>query len=154
MLEAGKKIPRFQAPDQDGKKRGFADLTGEKGAVIYFYPKDNTPGCTIEAQEFRDRLDEIHKLGFTVVGVSRDSQKSHCGFIEKHRLNFPLLSDEDGKVCEAFGAWGEKNMYGKKVMGIIRSTFVIGKDGKVLKAWPKVSVKGHVDDVVNSLSAL
>jgi len=154
MLSEGKKIPAFAVPDETGNVRKFANLTGPKGLVLYFYPKDNTPGCTMEAQGFRDSLAAFAKLGFAVAGVSKDSQKSHCSFIEKERLNFTLLSDTDGKLCEAFGAWGEKVNYGKKYVGIVRSTVVIGADGKVLKVYPKVSVKGHAEQVLEDLKAL
>ncbi len=154
MVKEGQKAPAFAAPDQGGRVRKLADLSGPKGLVLYFYPKDNTPGCTLEAQGFRDRLAAFTKAGFPVVGVSKDSQKSHCGFIEKQGLNFTLLSDADGKLCEAFGAWGEKVNYGKTYMGIIRSTFVVGRDGKVLKVYPKVSVKGHAQAVLDDVQGL
>jgi len=154
MLSEGKKIPAFAVPDETGKARKFADLVGPKGLVLYFYPKDSTPGCTLEAQGFRDHLAAFKKLDFSVAGVSKDSQKSHCAFIEKQALTFPLLSDPEGKLCEAFGAWGEKVNYGKKYMGIIRSTFLIGADGKVLKVYPKVSVKGHVEKVLEDVKGV
>ena len=153
MLSEGKKIPAFAVPDEAGKVRKFADLTGPKGLVLYFYPKDSTPGCTLEAQGFRDHLAAFKKKGFAVAGVSKDSAKSHCSFIEKQSLTFTLLSDTEGKLCEAFGAWGEKVNYGKKYMGIVRSTFLIGADGKVLKAYPKVAVKGHVEQVLADLGS-
>lgn len=151
MPSEGRKIPAFAVPDEAGRVRKFADLRGPKGLVLYFYPKDNTPGCTLEAQGFRDDAAAFKKLGFAVAGVSKDSQKSHCSFIEKQALTFPLLSDTDGKLCEAFGAWGEKKNYGKTIMGIVRSTVVIGADGKILKAYPKVTVRGHVDQVLKDL---
>lgn len=154
MLKEGQKAPAFAVPDQDGKVRTLADLSGAKGVVLYFYPKDSTPGCTLEAQGFRDHLAAFKRAGFAVAGASKDSPKSHCGFIEKQALSFTLLSDGDGKLCEAFGAWGEKVNYGKTTMGIIRSTFVVGKEGKVLKVYPKVSVKGHVEAVLQDLKAL
>ncbi len=154
MLKEGQKAPAFAVPDQDGKVRKLADLSGARGLVLYFYPKDNTPGCTLEAQAFRDHLAAFKKAGFSVAGVSKDSQKSHCGFIEKQALNFTLLSDADGTLCEAFGAWGEKVNYGKTYMGIVRSTFVVGKDGKVLKVYPKVAVKGHAEAVLEDLKSL
>jgi peroxiredoxin Q/BCP len=154
MLNEGKKIPAFVAPDETGTIRKFSELTGPKGLVLYFYPKDSTPGCTLEAQGFRDHSAAFKKLGFTVAGVSKDSQKSHCSFIEKQALTFPLLSDPEGELCEAFGAWGEKVNYGKKYMGIIRSTVVIGADAKVLKTYPKVTVKGHVEEVLEDVKAL
>ncbi len=152
MLSEGKKIPAFSAPDETGKVRNLADLSGPKGLVLYFYPKDNTPGCTLEAQGFRDHLAEFKRRGFAVAGVSKDSQASHCSFIETQGLTFPLLSDPEGKLCEAFGAWGEKKNYGKTYLGIIRSTFIIGAGGKVLKAYTKVSAKGHVEKVLADLA--
>ena len=154
MLTTGSKAPEISLPDQSGKVRALRDLSGPKGLVLYFYPKDNTPGCTLEAQGFRDRLEAFERAGFRVAGVSRDSAKSHCGFIEKHGLNFTLLSDAEGKLCEAFGAWGEKKNYGKTYMGIIRSTFVLGADGKLLKAYPKVSAKGHAEQVLKDLEGV
>jgi peroxiredoxin Q/BCP len=153
MIEVGKKAPAFTLESSDGGKVKLADFAG-KVVVLYFYPRDNTPGCTVEAQEFRDAVPALKKLGAVVLGVSKDSIASHCKFRDKYELNFPLLTDADGKVMEAYGAWGEKTMYGKKMLGIIRSTVVIGKDGKVVKHWPKVSVKGHVADVVDTVKAI
>jgi peroxiredoxin Q/BCP len=125
-------------------------LEPKKPLVLYFYPKDNTSGCTAEACDFRDNMNRLTGRA-TVVGVSPDSVKSHKGFSEKQSLNFPLLSDPDKKVLEAYGAYGEKKMYGKTVMGVIRSTFIIAPDGKVKKSWTKVKVKGHVDEVLGEL---
>ena len=153
MIEVGKKAPAFTLESSDGGKVKLADFAG-KIVVLYFYPRDNTPGCTVEAQEFRDAVPALKKLGAVVLGVSKDSIASHCKFRDKFELNFPLLTDADGKVMEAYGAWGEKTMYGKKMLGIIRSTVVIGKDGKVVRHWPKVSVKGHVADVVETVKAI
>jgi len=153
MIEVGKKAPAFTLESSDGGKVKLADFAG-KVVVLYFYPRDNTPGCTVEAQEFRDAVPALKKLGAIVLGVSKDSIASHCKFRDKYELNFPLLTDADGKVMEAYGAWGEKTMYGKKLLGIIRSTVVIGKDGKVVRHWPKVSVKGHVADVVETVKAI
>jgi peroxiredoxin Q/BCP len=153
MVEVGKKAPAFSLESSDGGKVKLADLAG-KIVVLYFYPRDNTPGCTVEAEGFRDAVPKLAKLGATVLGVSKDSIASHCKFRDKYKLTFPLLTDADGKVMEAYGAWGDKVMYGKKMKGIIRSTVVIGKDGKVAKHWPKVSVKGHVDEVVDAVKAL
>src|SRR3569623_1520251 len=153
MVEVGKKAPAFSLESSDGSKVKLADLAG-KIVVLYFYPRDNTPGCTVEAEGFRDAVPALKKLGATVLGVSKDSIASHCKFRDKYKLTFPLLTDPDGKVMEAYGAWGDKVMYGKKMKGIIRSTVVIGKDGKVAKHWPKVSVKGHVDEVVDAVKAL
>ena len=153
MIEVGKKAPAFTLESSDGGKVKLSEHAG-KHVVLYFYPRDNTPGCTVEAQEFRDAVPALKKLGAVVLGVSKDSIASHCKFRDKYELTFPLLSDPDGKVLEAYGAWGEKSMYGKKMMGIIRSTVLIGKDGKVKQHWPKVSVKGHVAAVVEAVKAL
>ncbi len=153
MLEVGKKAPAFTLESSDGDKVKLADLAG-KVVVLYFYPRDNTPGCTVQAENFRDALPALKKLGAVVLGVSKDSIASHCKFRDKYELNFPLLADADGEVMEAYGAWGEKVLYGKKSKGVIRSTVLIGKDGKVAKHWPKVSVKGHVDAVVEATKEL
>jgi len=153
MIEVGKKAPAFTLESSDGGKVKLADLKGNV-VVLYFYPRDNTPGCTIEAENFRDAIPALEKLGAVVLGVSKDSIASHCKFRDKYKLNFPLLTDEDGKVMEAYGAWGDKVMYGKKMKGIIRSTVIIDKTGKVAHHWPKVSVKGHVDEVVEAIKAL
>ena len=153
MVEVGKKAPAFTLESSDGGKVKLADYAG-KIVVLYFYPRDNTPGCTVEAQGFRDAAPALKKLGAVVLGVSKDSIASHCKFRDKYDLNFPLLSDPDGKVLEAYGAWGDKVMYGKKMKGIIRSTVLIDKAGKVAHHWPKVSVKGHVDEVVSAAKQL
>ncbi|HEV7557914.1 MAG TPA: thioredoxin-dependent thiol peroxidase [Kofleriaceae bacterium] len=153
MLEVGNKAPAFTLESSDGGKVKLGDYAG-KIVVLYFYPRDNTPGCTIEAEGFRDAVPALTKLGAIVLGVSKDSIASHCKFRDKFKLNFPLLTDADGKVMEAYGAWGDKVMYGKKMKGIIRSTVVIDKNGKVAKHWPKVSVKGHVDAVIDEVKAL
>ncbi|MGE0870732.1 MAG: thioredoxin-dependent thiol peroxidase [Kofleriaceae bacterium] len=153
MIAVGKKAPAFNLESSDGRSIKLADYAG-KVVVLYFYPRDNTPGCTVEAENFRDAVPALKKLGAVVLGVSKDSIASHCKFRDKYSLNFPLLSDADGKVLEAYGAWGDKVMYGKKMKGIIRSTVLIGKDGKVVKHWPKVSVKGHVDEVVEAVKEL
>jgi peroxiredoxin Q/BCP len=153
MLAVGKKAPAFTLESSEGGKVKLSELSG-KVIVLYFYPRDNTPGCTLEAQGFRDALPALEKLGATVIGVSKDSIASHCKFRDKYSLNFALLSDPDGKVLEAYGAWGDKVMYGKKMKGIIRSTVLIDASGKVARHWPKVSVKGHVDEVVEAVKAL
>jgi len=154
MVEEGKKAPDFRLPgiDENGKEKEFclSGFTKKGKLVIYFYPKDNTSGCTTEACDFRDNLNRIAKKA-QVIGVSPDSVKSHANFREKHGLNFPLLSDTEKKVLESYGAFGEKKMYGKVVKGVIRSTFVVGKDGTVLKKWSPVKVKGHVDKVLEFL---
>jgi peroxiredoxin Q/BCP len=153
MIEVGKKAPAFTLESSDGGKVKLSDHAG-KNVVVYFYPRDNTPGCTVEAQEFSAAIPALKKLGVVVLGVSKDSIASHCKFRDKYSLAFPLLSDPDGTVLEAYGAWGDKVMYGKKMKGIIRSTVLIGADGKVAKHWPKVSVKGHVADVIESVKAV
>ena len=153
MIEVGKKAPAFTLESSDGGKVKLSDHAG-KNVVVYFYPRDNTPGCTIEAQEFSAAIPALNKLGVVVLGVSKDTIASHCKFRDKYALAFLLLSDPDGAVLEAYGAWGDKVMYGKKMKGIIRSTVLIGGDGKVAKHWPKVSVKGHVADVIESVKAL
>jgi peroxiredoxin Q/BCP len=153
MLAVGKKAPAFDLDSSDGTKVKLADQAG-KIVVVYFYPRDNTPGCTVEAQDFTAAIPALKKLGAVVYGVSKDSIASHCKFRDKYKLSFPLLTDADGKVMEAYEAWGDKVMYGKKMKGIIRSTVVIDADGKVHKHWPKVSVKGHVADVVDTVKAL
>ena len=149
-IEVGKRAPMFTLPADSGEKVALKDLKG-KYVVVYFYPKDNTPGCTTEAQGFRDAAKELKKLDAVVLGISKDSIESHCKFRDKHDLNFPLLSDPEGKVLEKYGAWGEKKMYGKTFMGIIRSKAVIGPNGKVVAHFPKVRVKGHVEKVLEAI---
>jgi peroxiredoxin Q/BCP len=150
MLKEGSKAPAFSLDSSDGGKLALKDLAGQT-VVLYFYPRDSTPGCTVEAQAFRDAKKKLEARGAVVLGVSKDSIASHEKFRDKEKLNFPLLSDPDGKVIEKYGAWGEKNMYGKKSMGIVRSTVVIGPDGKVVKVFPKVKVKGHADEVLAAI---
>ncbi|MDD9936773.1 MAG: thioredoxin-dependent thiol peroxidase [Myxococcales bacterium] len=153
MIEEGKRAPAFTLASSDGDKVSLSKLKGQN-VVLYFYPRDNTPGCTTEANDFNKALKKLAKLDAVVLGVSKDSIESHCKFRDKYKLKFPLLSDPDGKVLEKYGAWGEKNMYGKKMMGIIRTTIIIGADGKVKKIFPKVRVKGHVDKVIEALKEL
>jgi peroxiredoxin Q/BCP len=153
MIEVGKKAPAFTLESSDGGKVKLSDHAG-KIVVLYFYPRDNTPGCTVEANDFNAALPAFKKLGAVVLGASKDSIASHGKFRDKFSLAFPLLSDPDGKVLEAYGAWGDKVMYGKKMQGIIRSTVLIGKDGKVVQHWPKVSVKGHAAEVLEAIKAL
>ncbi len=158
MVEVGDRAPEFclKGIDKKGKEGEFClkDLIGgKKPLVLYFYPKDNTPGCTQEACDFRDNMNRLTRLA-TVVGVSPDSVKSHQNFQNKHGLNFILLSDPDRDVLKAYGAWGEKKMYGKTREGVIRSTFIISPDGTVLKLWRNVKVKGHVDQVIETLKTL
>lgn len=146
----GKSAPAFTMPLDDGSKISLKDLRG-KPVVLYFYPKDDTTGCTAEACDFRDRMQAFK--GATVIGVSKDPIKSHQKFKAKYSLTFPLASDDSG-VCEAYGVWKEKNMYGRKYMGIERSTFIIDKDGKVRAEWRKVSVPGHAEEVKQALRSL
>lgn len=152
-IEAGKRAPAFTLPADDGGKVRLSDLKGQP-VVLYFYPRDNTPGCTREACAFRDGQAKLKKLGAVVLGVSGDSIESHGNFRDKYKLNFPLLADVDHTVAEKYGAWREKNMYGKKSMGIQRSTFLIGPDGKVAKVWKQVKVDGHDEQVLEALREL
>lgn len=145
-LKEGLKAPDFTLPCDGGGTLRLKDYRGQM-VVLYFYPKDDTPGCTTESCDFRDNFAALKRLGVAVIGISRDSVARHDKFKAKYQLNFPLISDEDGAVCEAFGAWVEKSLYGKKYMGIDRSTFLIGADGKILRIWRKVKVKGHVEEV-------
>ena len=150
MIKEGSKAPRFELPSSDGNDVSLGNFAG-KTVVLYFYPRDHTPGCTREAEGFRDAAAALKKKGAVVLGVSKDSIASHCKFRDKYTLNFPLLSDPDGKVIEAYGAWGEKVLYGKKSMGILRTTVVIEPDGKVKKIFPKVKVDGHAEAVLAAL---
>jgi len=152
-IEAGEKAPAFALTADDGAKVRLSDLKGQR-VVVYFYPRDNTPGCTREACAFRDQSVALKKLGAKVLGISTDSIESHGKFRDKHQLNFPLLADPDHAVAEKYGAWREKNMYGKKSMGIQRSTFLIDADGKVAKVWKAVKVDGHDVQVLAALKAL
>ncbi len=148
--EVGKKAPKFKMPTNGGGDVALADFAG-KHLVLYFYPKDDTPGCTKEAIAFSEHLEEFTKAGAEILGVSKDTVAKHDKFVDKHGLTIQLGSDDDGKVCEAYGVWVEKNMYGRKYMGIQRATFLIGPDGKVKKIWPKVKVVGHAEDVLDSI---
>jgi peroxiredoxin Q/BCP len=150
MLQEGKKAPAFKLQSSEGDTVSLDDFKG-KTVVLYFYPKDDTPGCTREAQGFRDALPKLKRKGAVVLGVSRDSIKSHCSFRDKYDLNFPLLSDPDGKVLRAYGAWGEKTMYGKTSEGVLRTTVVIDPEGKVAKVFPRVKVDGHVEKVLDAI---
>lgn len=152
-IEEGKKAPAFSLKATDGKVTKLSDLKGS-AVVLYFYPKDDTPGCTKEACAFRDRSSEIQSLGAKVFGISPDDVASHQKFAAKFELNFPLLADVEHAVAEKYGAWREKNMYGKKSMGIQRSTFLIDGSGVVRKVWKKVSVDGHDEQVIEALKAL
>jgi len=149
----GAKAPAFEMVAGDGRTVKLGDFKG-KPVVLYFYPKDDTPGCTIEAKEFRDAIPEFTKLGATVLGVSPDDSASHCKFTDKFDLNFPLLTDAEHAVADQYGLWVEKSMYGKKYWGVQRATFLIGGDGKIAKAWPKVKPEGHAKEVLDAVSAL
>ena len=149
-LKVGQKAPDFTAMNDKGEKVKLAELKGKK-VVLYFYPKDDTPGCTKEACAFRDGINEIKSRGAVVMGVSADSVDSHKKFKSKFDLNFPLLADSDKKMVEAYGVWKEKSMYGKKYMGIERTTFVIDEQGKIAHIFPKVKVDQHYDEVVEAL---
>jgi peroxiredoxin Q/BCP len=149
-VEPGQNAPAFTLTADDGSKVRLSDFKGQP-VVLYFYPKDDTPGCTREACAFRDQRGEFQKLGAAVLGISADSIESHVEFRDKFQLNFPLLVDADHKVAEAYGAWREKNMYGKKSMGIQRSTFVIDSTGKVGRVWRAVKVDGHDEQVLAAI---
>ncbi|MEZ4443960.1 MAG: thioredoxin-dependent thiol peroxidase [Polyangiaceae bacterium] len=151
--EEGKKAPAFSLAGHDGKKHALKDHLGSP-VVVYFYPRDSTPGCTTEACDFRDNMARLTKKGAVVYGISKDSLASHTKFAEKFDLPFVLLSDPDKKVHDKYGAWGEKKLYGKVTEGVIRSTFLIDENGKIAKAWRNVRVKGHVDAVLAALDAL
>ncbi len=151
MLNAGDTFPSFSLPDQDGTRRSLGDLAGANGLILYVYPKDDTPGCTVEAQDFRSHEPAIGAKGYRVAGLSMDSAESHCKFIEKYQLSFPLLSDTGGDFLKSIGSYGEKNMYGRIVTGILRSTFVIGADGKIVKVYRNVRASGHAAKVANDL---
>ena len=149
-LKEGDRAPAFSLLSDTGETVSLRDFKG-RDVVLFFYPKDATPGCTTEACDFRDSLARFSKLKVAVLGVSKDSVESHRKFKEKQGLNFPLLSDTDGKACEAYGVWQEKSLYGRKFMGIVRTTLVIGGDGRIRKVFPKVKVAGHVAAVLEVL---
>jgi len=151
MPEIGKKVPKLQGVTDEGAKLALADFRGHP-LVVYFYPKDNTPGCTNEAVAFRDAYAAFRKKHCAIVGVSRDSVASHAKFRTKHELPFPLVADVDEKWCNAFGVLGEKTLYGRKFVGVIRSTFLIGPDGTLLEQWRNVKVPGHADAVLERLA--
>src|SRR6476469_5242203 len=150
LIEPGKKAPAFTLKDQNGKTHRLSDYEG-KHVVLYFYPKDDTPGCTTEACSFRDNLTELQKRGVVVLGVSTDSVKSHDKFVDKFKLTFPLIADESKQIVEAYNAWGEKSFMGRKYMGTHRVTFLIGPDGKIKKIWPKVKPSEHVAEILEAL---
>ncbi len=153
-LKVGDYAPDFNMPTDGGGYIDLGDLRDKKNVVLYFYPKDDTPGCTVEAKDFAALRDQFAKLDTEIIGVSRDEVKSHDKFKEKYCLTFTLASDETGTVTEAYGVWAEKNMYGKKYMGIERTTFLINKKGIIAKIWSRVSVNGHAEEVLKEVKAI
>jgi peroxiredoxin Q/BCP len=151
--EAGKKAPAFNLPSSGGSKVRLSDFKG-KPVVVYFYPKDDTPGCTVEAKGFQAHAEKFKKAGVPILGISPDSVKSHCKFAEKYKLDFTLLADEKHEAADKYGVWVEKSMYGKKYWGVQRSTFLIDKDGKIAKVWSKVKPEGHAEEVLKAAKAL
>jgi len=150
MVTEGTQIENFTLEDNDGNSVSLKDFAGKK-VVVYFYPKDDTPGCTKEACSFRDNYDAILAKGAVVIGISADSVKSHSGFKKKYDLPFHLLSDPQKSVIQLFGAWGEKSMYGKTYEGILRSTFILDETGKVIKVYPKVKPAEHAEEILKEL---
>jgi peroxiredoxin Q/BCP len=150
MLKAGSKAPSFSLQSDEGKNISLKDFAGKK-VVLYFYPKDDTPGCTREACSFTENANALRKAGAVVLGVSADSVASHEKFKKKYKLNFPLLSDPDRETIRKYGVWKEKNMYGKKTMGVERTTFIIDEEGKIAHIFPKVKVDGHTEKVLEKL---
>ena len=160
-LREGTRAPQFtlravnvEKIGMEGESIAVKDFKGEKIVVLYFYPRDNTKGCTLEATGFRDLKRQFTRNGAVILGVSTDDLASHETFVEKQKLNFPLLSDEDGTVAQKYGAWQEKKMYGKTFMGVVRSTFVIDKKGKIARAWPKVRPEGHAEEVLEFVKGM
>jgi peroxiredoxin Q/BCP len=152
-LKTGSKAPAFSLPSDSGETVSLSGLKG-KPVVLYFYPKDDTPGCTVEACEFRDSWADVQKTGAVVLGVSPDGLADHKKFRAKFKLPFPLLADEDHAVADAYGAWGDKSMYGRKYKGILRTTFLIGPDGTIARVFEKVKPKGHAAEVLASIKEL
>jgi len=152
MFKIGSKAPKLAGTTANGGTLKLGDLQG-RWTVLYFYPKDNTTGCTREAQDFRDLHPKFKRRGAEIIGVSRDSAKSHAGFAEKYSLPFPLVADTDEKWCEAFDVFHEKKLYGRKFMGVVRSTFLIDPDGKLVKEWRGVKVPGHAQAVLDAIPA-
>ena len=153
MIDIGKKAPSFSLPDQDGNKHSLVDYAGQP-VVLYFYPKDDTPGCTKESCAFQDNLPKFKKSKAAVLGVSVLNSASKAKFAAKYGLKFPLLADEDHSVMEKYGVWQEKSMYGKNYLGVARTTYLIGPDGKVVKRWDGVKVDGHAEEVLAAVQQL
>jgi peroxiredoxin Q/BCP len=152
-IEVGDKAPDFTLPTDGGEKLTLKKLKGQP-VVVYFYPKDDTPGCTMEAQAFAAAHKKFEKAGAAIVGISKDSVKRHDNFKKKYELPFTLVSDEEGKACDSFGVWVQKKLYGREYMGIERATFLIDAEGKVARVWHKVKVKGHADEVLAAVKEL
>ena len=150
-LKVGEKAPVFEGVNQNGEKIKLSDFSGKK-LILYFYPKDNTPGCTAESCNLNENYDAWLEKGFEVVGVSPDSQKSHQNFIKKFDLRFNLISDTEKEILQAYGAWGEKSMYGKKYMGVLRKTFIINEDGVIEEIFEKVKTKDHTNQIISALN--
>jgi peroxiredoxin Q/BCP len=151
LIDEGKKAPAFTLKDQDGKTHKLSEYAGHP-VVLYFYPKDDTPGCTKEACSFRDGWSEFRKKKIAVLGVSADDERKHKTFAEKYDLPFPLLADTDHKILNAYGTWGEKSLYGRKYMGIYRVTYVIDEKGKIAAVWPKVKPEGHAEEILAGIA--
>ena len=150
MVKQGLKAPEFTLLDQYGKKHSLSDYLG-KWIILYFYPKDMTPGCTVEACNFRDEFSEFRKLDITILGISKDGVNEHKKFSKKYNLPFKLLSDKETDVCEQYGTWQKKNMYGREYMGIVRSTYLINPEGIIKKVYPKVDVKIHAQQILEEI---
>jgi peroxiredoxin Q/BCP len=146
-LKEGQKAPAFDGVDQDNQKIKLSDFTGKK-VILYFYPKDNTPGCTAEACNLRNNYEDLLKKGFKVIGISPDNEKSHKGFAGKYSLPFPLIADPEKKILTSYGVWGEKKMYGKTVTGVLRTTFIIDEKGMIEKIIPKVDTAQHTEQIL------
>ncbi len=151
QLREGNKAPAFKTISNEGKEVSLEDYKGKNRLILYFYPKDDTPGCTVEACNFRDNIKKIEKKDAVVLGISPDDTKSHNKFIEKFKLPFTLLSDTDKSICKDYGVWVKKSMYGREYMGVARTTFIIGKDGKIEKIYEKVKPEGHAKEVLEFL---
>lgn len=154
LLKEHETAPNLSLPDQNEQYHDLFSLLGPQGAIVYFYPKDNTPGCTLEAKDFQTLAGDFKTLGLHIVGISKDSTASHGKFANKHDLSFTLLSDGEGKACEAFGVWQEKKNYGKTYMGIVRSTFLLDQKGVILRTWTNVRTKGHAEKVLEKAKTL
>lgn len=148
-LNVGDIAPDFSSTTQEGDTLSLAQIKGGR-VILYFYPKDSTPGCTIEAKNLRDGKEELTKMGFRIIGVSPDSEKSHQKFCAKHDLNFTLLADTDHSVCEAYGVWAEKSMFGRKYMGVVRTTFIIDENGRIEKIFNKINLSNHYAQIIDS----